>query len=414
MRSMTPPRRPPLLAMAQLVLATLALWLGGAAIATAADAYKLGISDKLTVHVVQWQSSGATFEDWTAVSGDYLVGPDGAISFPFLGAIPAAGHTAVDLAKSIGTGLQTSLGLTDAPDVTVGVTTFGPIYVAGDVQTPGSYAYLPDLDVIKAVSLAGGIRRGPADATTQGNRTLISLQGDYDVMRDQRIRLLIKRARLDAMLAKQDTIAVPASVKDAPSTPGLVTIETAVLKASDEQLKSQTDSLASQADLLTKSIQSLEQKRGTTQDQLNAAQERLGKIQSLADNGLAITDRVVTMQSNVAELEGRLLDIDNSELTARQGISTAQNQSAKLVSDQFIQTSQDRQDADGQIAEVELKMATQEQLIQDAIATGATPTADQTVSTTYTILRDGKQTPATDTDGLRPGDVVMVTMKVTP
>lgn len=412
MRSMTPWTRLSLLATARLLLIA-TLWAIAMATAEAADPYKLAVSDKITVHVVEWQSSGAAFEDWTAVSGDYLVGPDGTISFPFLGEVPAAGQTAADLGKALGSGLQTTLGLTDAPNVTVGITTFGPVYVAGDVQTPGAYAYLPDLDVIKAVSLAGGVRRGPADATSQSNRDLINLQGDYDVMRDQRIRLLVKRAGLDAVLARQDSITVPASIKDAAATPGLVAIQTAVLKAGDDEIKAQTASLASQKDLLSKSLDSLAQKRQTTSDQLTAAQDRLAKVQSLADNGLAISDRVVTMQSNVADLEGRLLDIDAAELKARQDISTADTQSAKLLSDQFIQTSQDRQDVDSQIAQVELKMATQEKLIADAIALGATPT-DQTVSFSYTILRGGSQMPATDTDALRPGDVVMVKMNVSP
>lgn len=379
-----------------------------------AEPYKLGVSDKLSVRVVQWQSAGATFEDWTAVTGDYLVAPDGSVSFPFVGEVPAAGKTTAELAKDIGAGLRTTLGLTDPPDVTVEVTTFGPIYVTGDVQTPGAYAFAPGLNVIKAVSLAGGSRRGPDAASPQGNRDAISLQGGLDVLREQHTRLLVERARLDAVLKQQDSIAVPEAVKNDARAPDLIATQTAMLKTGNDQLKAQVSALDAQKQLLTKGIDALAQKRDTASKQLTLAQDRLDKVQTLANNGLAITDRVVTLQSNVADLEGRLLDIDTADLKAQQDVAVATDQSAKLVSDQFLQASQDLQDIDGQIAETELKIATQQKLIADAAANGAIPLDPGVATYTYSVLRDGTEFTATRTDALRPGDVVTVTLTLNP
>jgi exopolysaccharide production protein ExoF len=382
--------------------------------AAQADPYKLGVSDKLSVRVVQWQSAGATFEDWTAVTGDYLVGPDGSVSFPFVGEVPAAGKSTAELAKDLSAGLRTTLGLTDPPDVTVEVTTFGPIYVTGDVQTPGAYAFAPGLNVIKAVSLAGGSRRGPDAASPQGNKDAISLQGGLDVLRDQYTRLLVERARLDALLKQQDTIAVPDAVKSDAQAPDLIAAQTAMLKTGNDQLKAQVSALDAQKQLLTKGIDALAQKRDTAAKQLTLAEDQLDKVQKLANNGLAINDRVASLQSNVADLEGRLLDIDTADLKARQDVSVADNQSAKLVSDQFLQASQDRQDIDAQVAETELKIATQQKLIADAAANGAIPLDPGVASYTYTILRDGSEVTATKTDALRPGDVVTVTLTMNP
>jgi exopolysaccharide production protein ExoF len=381
---------------------------------SATEPYKLGVSDKITVRVVEWQSAGATFQDWTAVAGDYLVGPDGSIAFPFVGDVAAAGKTTSELAKALGSGLRTTLGLTDPPNVTIEVATFGPVYVTGDVQAPGAYAFAPGLNVLKAVSLAGGARRGSADPGARGDRDLIGLQGAYQVLRDQRTRLLIQRARLDATLARQASLSVPAEVKDDAATPRLVATATAMLKASDDQLNDQVGALDAQKQLLTKGIDTLAQKREAAAQQLALAQDRLKKVQGLADNGLAITDRVVTLQSSVADLEGRLLDIDTADLKAQQDISVAENQGQKLVSDELIQASRDRQDVDAQLAETELKMATQQQLIEDAIANGATPAAPGVAGYTYSILRDGTETDATKTDALRPGDVVTVTLTLNP
>src|SRR5690242_14590723 len=114
----------------------LSVGLAGAADTTR---YTLGVSDKISVRVVEWQSAGATFQDWTAVTGSYLVGPEGAVSFPFVGEVQAAGKTTAELSQALSDGLRSTLGLTDPPNVTVEVETFGPIYVTGDVQSSGAY-----------------------------------------------------------------------------------------------------------------------------------------------------------------------------------------------------------------------------------------------------------------------------------
>jgi exopolysaccharide production protein ExoF len=407
---MTPPKSLPLPGRLFLAVAILLGALGAAQ----AEPYKLGVSDKLSVRVVQWQSAGATFEDWTAITGDYLVGPEGSVSFPFVGEVPAAGKTTAELARDLGAGLRSTHGLTDPPDVTVEVATFGPIYVTGDVQSPGAYPFAPGLNVIKAVSIAGGSRHGPDASSPQGNRDAISLQGTLDVLRDQHTRLLVERARLDALLKQQDTLAIPDAIRNDAQAPDLVATQTAMLKTSNDQLKTQVSALDAQKQLLTKGIDALAQKRDTASQQLTLAQDRLAKVQTLANNGLAITDRVVTLQSNVADLEGRLLDIDTADLKARQDVSVAENQSAKLVTDQFLQASQDRQDIDAQIAETELKMATQQNLIADAAANGALPLDPGVATYSYSVLRDGAEFTATKTDALRPGDVVTVTLTLNP
>ena len=84
------------------------------------------------------------------------------------------------------------------------------------------------------------------------------------------------------------------------------------------------------------------------------------------------------------------------------------------MTDQFLQASQDRQDIDAQIAETELKMATQQKLIADAAANGALPLDPGVATYSYSVLRDGAEFTATKTDALRPGDVVTVTLTLNP
>ena len=113
--------------------------------AQAAD-YQLGSMDKLHIRVVEWQTAEGAVRDWPTISGDYIVGPSGSISLPFIGEMPAAGKTTAEIAAAIGDGLQQKFGLPDRPDASVELAEFRPVFVSGDVQTPGKYPYDPQSD----------------------------------------------------------------------------------------------------------------------------------------------------------------------------------------------------------------------------------------------------------------------------
>src|SRR5690606_21558704 len=76
-------------------LATGLAWLG---VAQAAPPSTLGVSDKLTIKVVQWKAAESTFEEWAALGGEYVVGADGNVNFPMVGPTEGAGKTSADLA----------------------------------------------------------------------------------------------------------------------------------------------------------------------------------------------------------------------------------------------------------------------------------------------------------------------------
>lgn len=84
-----------------------------------------------------------------------LVRPDGAFSFPLAGNIQASGRTAEDIEAEVISRL-----LRFIPDVvlTVAVTDVlgNQIYVIGQVARPGAFVMNPVVDVVQALSLAGG------------------------------------------------------------------------------------------------------------------------------------------------------------------------------------------------------------------------------------------------------------------
>lgn len=96
-----------------------------------------------------------------------LIDPAGAINYPFLGRVQAAGLTVGQLEQRIYTGLKS--GFLVNPDVRVAVAEYRPIYVSGQVRQAGAYPYTLGLTVDKALTLAGGM-------TTFGSVNRIYLQ----------------------------------------------------------------------------------------------------------------------------------------------------------------------------------------------------------------------------------------------
>ncbi|TIW02774.1 MAG: polysaccharide export protein, partial [Mesorhizobium sp.] len=100
----------------------------------AAGDYQLGPQDKLNIRVAEWQTVDGTFRDWSALNGEYSVGPAGTLSVPFVGDMQAAGKTTAEIASAIGLALQRKLALPDKPEASVEMAQFRPFYISGEVQ----------------------------------------------------------------------------------------------------------------------------------------------------------------------------------------------------------------------------------------------------------------------------------------
>ncbi len=92
---------------------------------------------------------------------DVAVQPDGGIAFPLVGNLDARGLTLKELQGKIATSLRDSQyfpNLTDN-EVTVSMVkaTGNSVSVVGQVNQPGTFAFDTQLDVMQALSLAGGL-----------------------------------------------------------------------------------------------------------------------------------------------------------------------------------------------------------------------------------------------------------------
>ena len=89
------------------------------------------------------------------LQGPVLVTPDGAFSFPLVGHVDARGKTVTQLQETISERLKQYIS---DPVVTVSVRDIrgNKAYVIGQVNKPGEFIVNPRVDVMQALSMAGG------------------------------------------------------------------------------------------------------------------------------------------------------------------------------------------------------------------------------------------------------------------
>jgi len=108
--------------------------------------YRLNPGDVLNISV--WKEEG--------MQRDTLVLPDGMISFPLAGHLMAAGKTPQEVQEALVARIRDYI---PDPQITVTVlrTAGDKIYVVGQVNRPGEFPVSHRIDVVQALSLAGGL-----------------------------------------------------------------------------------------------------------------------------------------------------------------------------------------------------------------------------------------------------------------
>jgi polysaccharide export outer membrane protein len=161
----------------------------GQALSFAADGspvssdYKLGPNDRTRI-IVFGQPS---------LTGEFVLDGNGVLAYPLVGNINARGMTPSQLQQAIAQKLDTDW--IKNPSVSVEVSTRRPFYVVGEVQKPGSYPYVTDMNVLNAIATAGG-------------ETYRANMHEFYIKRKQNGRIVRVEANQETTLQPGDTVMV--------------------------------------------------------------------------------------------------------------------------------------------------------------------------------------------------------------
>ncbi len=143
------------------------------------------------------------------LTGTYRVGPDGSIRFPLIGYIHVTGLTPEQLSDQIREKLVAGNFLKE-PHVSVLISEYRSkkIFVIGKVAKPGTFPYEQGMNIVQAITLAGGFA-----PLASGNHTILTRLREG---KEQRIRIpvhQISRGKHPNVLLKPgDIIYVPESI----------------------------------------------------------------------------------------------------------------------------------------------------------------------------------------------------------
>lgn len=159
------------------------------------SAYLIGPGDVLRISV--WKEEGMLQE--------VLVKPDGGITFPLAGDINASGMTTIELTQELVKKLKRYI---PNPNVTVSVlqAVSNKVFVIGKVNRPGEFNATGYMDVLQALTMAGGLTPY-ADSddikiirrTKEGNKVM---EFDYDDVASG------ERLDMNIILQAGDTVVV--------------------------------------------------------------------------------------------------------------------------------------------------------------------------------------------------------------
>jgi polysaccharide export outer membrane protein len=158
--------------------------------------YRVGAEDVLEISV--WR------ED--ALKKEVLVRPDGGVSYPLIGEVQVAGKTVFEIRDEVAKRLEKFI---PEPAVSVAILKVGSqrVYVIGKVNKPGDFPVGRYVDVLQALSMAGGLTPF-ADAN---DIRVMRREGDRQVVLPFEYGRVVRGQKLEqnVQLRAGDVVVVP-------------------------------------------------------------------------------------------------------------------------------------------------------------------------------------------------------------
>lgn len=379
--------------------------------------YLLGPLDVLRVKAYEWQAARNDVFEWKALNDQFAIGPEGSISLPFAGEVPAAGLDTGELGQRIADQIKQNMGFGKAPSISVEVVKFRPFYIVGDVRTPGEYPFRPELTVLQALSLAGGLYRDNGN-DRHFSREMIEAKGEIRVLDVQLMQLTAQKARLESELRDETSVKFPDVLtrrKGEPIVAQMLEQEELLFRNRRRSFETELKALEELRAYLKDSIQTLKALLQTQETQLVLARKEMAGIGSLADRGLATSSRNFGLQRDVAQLEGDKLKVLNSQNQAQEELSKAEISIIALRNSRVKDFTFELRQTQARLDELAQRHKMNEQLLIEStvgVSQVRTDRRDPEMQPTFVIVRStsghAEELPAAENTSLEPGDTIKV------
>ncbi|MBS0244545.1 MAG: polysaccharide biosynthesis/export family protein, partial [Proteobacteria bacterium] len=236
------------------------------------------------------------FQGYGDLSGDYRIGADGTIAIPVLGRISVNGLSVEQLEHQLTNLVTQATGRESF--VTVEVAEYHPVLVAGRVGKPGSAPWRPNMTVLHAIALTGGLQRDVTLSGALGEKTAADLK-----------RGLAALARLDSEMKDRRTIDIPPRLLEIAGqneAEQLVAAQMSILQSHVTAFNDQLSGISRNEKLLKQEIAALDEQSQRLGEQLAVRQDLLKRLEGLIERGHVVNDRLINERVNIATLQEKI------------------------------------------------------------------------------------------------------------
>jgi polysaccharide export outer membrane protein len=344
------------------------------------------------------------------LSGDILIDGTGTILFPFVGPIEVKDLTILECQKLIHDRLAD--GILNHPSVNVRISELRPLYVLGDVRTPGAYPYRYGSTVKSAVAAAGGFGVFEPLQNTAVSEFLLADERVRQLTLQKRA-LLVRRARIEAQRDGLDTFSPP-TPSDPTEEAGVAEIAAIEKETFDSQaamLQNQLNLLRSQKPRVQNEIDALAGQIATTKKYLAQIKQNSDQYSRLVKQGLGLTNTEMQLRLTEATQENEIwrLTAQVSRLQMDIGdLDLKINDTEAAFKRQVVAELRDVHD---RLRELDVTLPSAREVREVRLQrTGGLVGAEtaRSISVTRTRNDEAKMLEATEMTALEPGDVIEV------
>ena len=354
---------------------------------------------------------------------------DGTIALPGVGTVEVAGLTPAELQTRMETLLQSKILRQRSPDgreqalvvkpgdIMTSVVEYRPIYVTGDVLTPGQQVYRASMTVRQAVAVAGGFSLLRSRAAQPGTDPA-DLVRDYQSLSTEYIKEYFHVGRINAELRGDESfdqtapreISLPASAIDPILQSEAQSLKTAQIDYRKERSFLEDAVKQSDAQLVTLRKQQDGEEKGVQADE-----EELERVIKLFGSGALPSPRVTESRRALLLSSTRRLQTTVELMRLQRQREDFLRQIERFASQRTITLLRELKDSNVRVADLRVRMQALSQKLQPVGGAGAVPIGTSDLRPEVTIVRKvGQQWDriATSVDfDVEPGDVVDVALR---
>lgn len=358
-----------------------------------------------------------------------VVQTDGTISLSGVGLIMVAGQTPAAFQNQLEMLLPTKLFRERGPDgqiktfvispadITSSIIMFRPVYVTGDVLTPGAQPYLPAMSARQAVAVAGGYSqiRGKI---SRASVDPLALQQDYEAVWADFLKSHYHRTRLEAELsgsADFDLRPPAGSPLAAKFASAIANGELQTLKIATEDAKKEKAFFQAAIKAAEEQIDTLTAREKVEAQGEKADEQELAKVTQLFKNGNLTNDRVADIRRSLLLTSSRRLGTLVELMKVRSQRAEYQRRIEKDANQNKIELLKDLTNTQVLLANHEAKLrAASSRLQVRSVPSNSEIAAEDIVQPSLLIMRkignDWQAVNAANDTEVLPGDVLEVSL----